>query len=371
MAEISVIIPVYNEIKFIQKTLESVVGDADEIILSDNASTDGTSDICQDFANKYHEIKYTRHKENMGSAKNFLFAADRASGKYIRSIGAHDMSSIGSNRRMASLLDNNPDVVMVYPKHIIGLKNDYSFNYFHDFSEFGNDLMSDQASIRIGSMITNLREFSIFFGLWRRDVFMNCINTRIFQSVATDHTILSTTAAKGKMLADDKSIFFRMYQYDEKKINNKENRFVKAIFGQENENIHDGYYYFAIIAEQYEMLIELFGKNSSITAELFDFLLSRFSFEFDESESILDNLPPIIPGKKEFCQEIIASIKQKHTENKKSNNKRSGSVKFRNGIKKIFKYVLPYGLYAILKLIYNKMDESAKKCKKIEGNKEP
>ena len=73
MAKTSILMPVYNEVNFIRRTLESVVGEADEIIISDNCSTDGTSEICREFAEKYPEIKYFRQEKNIGSAGNFKF----------------------------------------------------------------------------------------------------------------------------------------------------------------------------------------------------------------------------------------------------------------------------------------------------------
>jgi glycosyltransferase involved in cell wall biosynthesis len=60
MIKTSLVIPVYNEIRFIERTLQSVVGEADEILVCDNASNDGTSEVCIQFSNKYSEIRYVR-----------------------------------------------------------------------------------------------------------------------------------------------------------------------------------------------------------------------------------------------------------------------------------------------------------------------
>ena len=352
-ARVSVTIPVYNEIRFIHKTLESVIGDADEIILSDNASTDGTSDICQTFANKYPEIKYTRHKENMGAVFNGRFVLDQASGKYIRVMGAHDMLSIGSNQSMASLLDNNPDVVMVYSKYVIGLNADYSTRYFHEFNEFREDLLSDHAAIRTKSMITNLREFSIVFGLWRKDIFIHCISPRIFQSLTTDHTMLSSTAARGKLMADDKSIFFRMNPRDvDTNIVEQNERYLKGMFPSSPLSNNRSFWFFALIAEQYDMLIEVFGENSEISKDLLDFLILKFLCVFGESELTMDGMPPIISGKENFCQNLMTTL-QKYRDNKCNyrEKKKEKNNMLTKRMKKTIKYILPYGFYKLLQHI--------------------
>jgi len=343
MVKISVIIPVYNEIRFIQKTLESVVGDADEIILSDNASTDGSSDICQSFANKYPEIKYTRHKENMSSIKNFIFCANQASGKYVRNIGAHDIISIGSNQSMALLLDKYADVAMVYPKYIIGLKQDYSFEYFHTYEEFRNDLLSDSAITRTKSMISNLREHSLFFGLWRTEILKNVISPRIYTQLFTDHIALSAAAAKGKMFPDDRSVFFRIRprSYDE----DSRKRYINMMSLPLNTNM--SFWPFAIIAEQYDLVLEMFKKNHEFCQEILSILLAKFSHSFSVSELTLKNMPPIIPKKQEFCQNVMNLIKE-YIETQKKRQKKMRIYFIVIVVKKMAKAVMPYAIVRLL-----------------------
>jgi len=323
MVKISVIIPVYNEIRFIQKTLESVVDDADEIILSDNASTDGTSDICQSFANKYPKIKYTRHKENIGSLKNFYFCANQPSGKYVRNIGAHDMISIGSNQSMALLLDKYADVVMVYPKYVIGLKEDYSFEYFRTYEEFGNDLLSDSAMTRTKSMIFNLREFSLFFGLWRAEVFKNRISPRIFTQFSTDRIILSTAAINGKMFPDDRSVFFRIRPRFPQSAEDRKKRYINMM--SQSLNTNSAFWFFAMIAEQYDLALEMFNENPELCQEILNISLTRYSRFFSDSELTLENMPPIIPQKQELCQKVMNFIKE-YIETKKVNERKKEKI---------------------------------------------
>ena len=351
MVKISVVIPVYNEVKFIQKTLESVVGDADEIILSDNASTDGTSDICQSFANRYPEIKYTRHKENKGSMENFLFCFNQTSGKYIRNIGAHDMISIGSNQSMASLLDKHADAVMVYPKYVIGLNENYSYKYFHVYNEFGDELLSDSALVRTKSMMYNLKEFSIWFGLWRAEVFHGTLRPRIFQRFFTDRTQLALTAAKGKMLADEKSVFFRMNPRSKQTADETQERYASMILNTKKTDAHPSFWNFAVIAEIHDFILEMFNNNPKFCQEILHLQLDRFVVmggAFFRSEFTLKNMPPIIPEKQEFCQNLMTYIKKYYYKNIIRNPKAIIKMTKRR-VNVILKFILPHGFYKWLR----------------------
>ena len=84
--KISVGIPVYNGEKFIRKSIESVLRQTYgnfELIISDNASTDSTSDICTEFLTKDSRIKFVRQDKNMGPIWNFNFLLQKAVGEYF------------------------------------------------------------------------------------------------------------------------------------------------------------------------------------------------------------------------------------------------------------------------------------------------
>ena len=84
--KISIGIPVYNGEKFIHKCIESVLQQTNrnfEIIISDNASTDSTPEICKEFLNKDNRITFVRQNKNMGRLWNFHFLVKKAVGEYF------------------------------------------------------------------------------------------------------------------------------------------------------------------------------------------------------------------------------------------------------------------------------------------------
>jgi glycosyltransferase involved in cell wall biosynthesis len=90
--KVSVLIPCYNYAHFLVEAVESVLRQTylpDEIILSDDASTDHTLSIMRSFQRKYPElIRVNSNKENLGIEKHFRKIIDLAKGDYICFLGA-------------------------------------------------------------------------------------------------------------------------------------------------------------------------------------------------------------------------------------------------------------------------------------------
>ncbi len=84
--KISIGIPVYNGEKFIRKCIESILQQTNrnfELIISDNASTDSSPEICKEFLNKDNRITFVRQNKNMGPLWNFHFLVKKAVGEYF------------------------------------------------------------------------------------------------------------------------------------------------------------------------------------------------------------------------------------------------------------------------------------------------
>ena len=89
---ISVIIPVYNTAKYLNRCFDSVINNSYknlEIIVVDDSSTDGSSKICDDYQAKDNRF-VVFHQENMGQASARNKALDVAKGDYISFIDSDD-----------------------------------------------------------------------------------------------------------------------------------------------------------------------------------------------------------------------------------------------------------------------------------------
>lgn len=92
--QVSIGMPVYNGEPFIREALDSLLAQTFtdfELIISDNASTDGTEAICREYAAKDARIRYVRQVENRGAMPNFQFVLDEALGEYFMWAAADDV----------------------------------------------------------------------------------------------------------------------------------------------------------------------------------------------------------------------------------------------------------------------------------------
>lgn len=91
---VSVCIPVYNGEKYIAETIQSVLSQTYsriEVLVQDNASTDGTRDILHELARRYSQLRIEQNEQNCGMAANWNLVINRAQGDYIMLLSADDL----------------------------------------------------------------------------------------------------------------------------------------------------------------------------------------------------------------------------------------------------------------------------------------
>ena len=92
---VSIIVPVYNVSMYVEKCLQALVGQSlnnMEIILVDDGSTDTSGQICDQYAEKYQNIKVIHCENNgLGMARNR--GLEIASGEYVGFVDSDDFIS--------------------------------------------------------------------------------------------------------------------------------------------------------------------------------------------------------------------------------------------------------------------------------------
>jgi glycosyltransferase involved in cell wall biosynthesis len=114
---LSVGLPVYNGANYLAESLEALLGQSFgdfELIISDNASTDSTPDICQHYAQQDSRIRYFRQPRNVGLAPNHNFAVEQARAELFKWASNDDLYARDLLERCVEALDGNPDVVLAH-----------------------------------------------------------------------------------------------------------------------------------------------------------------------------------------------------------------------------------------------------------------
>ena len=116
--KISVYITSFNKIKYIEKSILSVLSQTlspYELLVVDDASTDGSKDLIQSFANKYPTIiKPIYNKNNLGIAKSRNIALNNISGDVITYLDADDYFYPNKLENEYNQLIKFPDIDIVY-----------------------------------------------------------------------------------------------------------------------------------------------------------------------------------------------------------------------------------------------------------------
>ena len=105
--KISVIIPVYNVEKYLDKCIKSVVNQTYknlEIILVDDGSPDNCSQMCDEWAKKDERIKVI-HKANGGVSSARNVGLDNATGEYIAFVDSDDFLDLDYYEKMLEGVD--------------------------------------------------------------------------------------------------------------------------------------------------------------------------------------------------------------------------------------------------------------------------
>ena len=171
---VSIGVAVYNGERFLPQTLESLLAQSYrgfELIICDNCSADRTEQICRSYAERDVRIRYHRNTANIGaphatSTWPSLCLRENISNRS----GADDLCAPEMIERCVAVLDQRPEVVMVYPKTRL---IDETGAAVKDYEDCLN-LQFEAPHKRLGHLLWNIWMCNAAFGLIR-----SCVMKRI------------------------------------------------------------------------------------------------------------------------------------------------------------------------------------------------
>jgi glycosyltransferase involved in cell wall biosynthesis len=177
-AKVTIGMPVYNGERFLGEVLGAITGQTFtdlEVIISDNASTDGTEEICRRFAASDARVRYVRQEHNLGAAPNYNVLLDHARGRYFKWAADDDLVTPHFVERCAAVLDEDPSVVVAFGDWCY-VDEQSERIAFEDVPEYDGppglytDLMVNDPVARFRALVTGTRQpVPPIFGLMRTD----------------------------------------------------------------------------------------------------------------------------------------------------------------------------------------------------------
>jgi glycosyltransferase involved in cell wall biosynthesis len=133
LPKVSIGMPVYNGELYIREALDSILRQTFtdfELIVSDNNSSDRTSEICREYAAKDKRISYYRSEVNMGAAWNHNRVFELARGQYFKWLAHDDVYAIDFLAKCVEILDRDASVVLCHSQvRIINSEGNFLKNY--------------------------------------------------------------------------------------------------------------------------------------------------------------------------------------------------------------------------------------------------
>ncbi len=118
---VSICIPVWNGADMLHRAIESCIHQSYkniEIIISDNASEDATSDVARHYQSLDKRVRYFRNERNIGGVGNFRKAIEAASGEFVQTLSHDDWLSHGYVEECMHCFDENPRIGAVVAKNV-------------------------------------------------------------------------------------------------------------------------------------------------------------------------------------------------------------------------------------------------------------
>ena len=182
---VSIGIPVYNGERSIKQALEALRAqtyDNLELVISDNASTDSTGEICRQYEAQDRRIKYFRNPVNVGLYENFRRVVTLATGEYFMWAAADDLKPPTAVEHCVQAILRNDCAVMAHG--IISVRSADG----KESAEYPNEIELTDTSVeaRIRNFTYGLRQNAMLFCLHRRTALLQA---RLGNHVGQDYLL--------------------------------------------------------------------------------------------------------------------------------------------------------------------------------------
>lgn len=208
---ISIIVPTYNQHQYIEKTIRSVIdalGENDEAVFVDDASSDSTYDIIEAYSLCSNKIRCFKNELNRGHIYTLNRGVELARSNYITIIGGDDLLSFGfCDSIRPFLISSNASVF--FPPVISFSRAEPDLNFEYDESKRDKYIGFLELGFCWGNHWGN--KYSIIGCTFRKEVFISvgCFSEGYF---VEDHSLFIRIAKAGYklMLVSSKPSFYRM-----------------------------------------------------------------------------------------------------------------------------------------------------------------
>lgn len=265
---VSVGIPVFNGEKTIARAIEAIIQQDYlnlEIIISDNCSTDSTSEICMRYAEIDSRIRYTRLVENQGAVANFNKVFNLSTGEFFMWVSHDDFHESNFISACLTKLKLNPEAALCAPKMRGVPSPGATYSWIGDLSSY------NYRDTVIGRYFETLRNFPAvaIYGLYRSSMIRK--TSLLPMVIGSDLIFIQNLSLYGSFIEVDETLFT---YYGREEWNTVEQDYA-AFYGEAKKPWH--YSPFVLVFLQ-QIRVVFTSDHSSLTKLGLAGALLRFQF---------------------------------------------------------------------------------------------
>jgi glycosyltransferase involved in cell wall biosynthesis len=222
---VSIGLPVYNGEHFLPQALscllEQTFGDF-ELIVCDNASSDGTQRICLEYAARDARIRYVRNERNLGSVANFNRTVTLSRAPFFKWMAHDDLYAPSYLAKCMEILDLNPDVVLAHSDSVFIDEEGKTFPRDPENGAYVDPLTGvrqrpDNPNIgnaskpteRLWQVLSGARWGTHIFGVIRRPILDQ--TDLLANFVSSDRVLLAELAMLGRFQTCNERLFMKRF----------------------------------------------------------------------------------------------------------------------------------------------------------------
>ena len=208
---VTICVPVFNGERFLEQCLDSLLSQTYRdfvLLISDNASTDSTSQICQRYVQLDSRVKYHRNSTNIGLYGNFNFLLRSVRTRYVKLASADDFWAPTMLDDALAVMERDPSLALCYPKAILVDQDGKEIRRYEDSLH----MMDDDPVVRFKSALTEVRLVNQLMGVIRTDVVRSMLP--LMSQAPADCVFLAEITLYGKVMQLPEYHYFRRFHPD-------------------------------------------------------------------------------------------------------------------------------------------------------------
>jgi glycosyltransferase involved in cell wall biosynthesis len=204
---VSIGMPVFNGEKFIQEALDSILNQTFsnfELIISDNASTDRTQEICLNYASRDERVHYYRNEKNLGGPQNYNRVFELSSGEYFKWAAYDDVLAPTFLEKCVFTLDNDKSIFGCFCK-TGRIDQTGNFLGYHNENLLKN-IGSPKVHERFRELLNLYYITTPFHGVYRSSLFSK--SQRHGSYIGADRNLVAELSLMGRIYEIPECLFF-------------------------------------------------------------------------------------------------------------------------------------------------------------------